>query len=108
MKTYYKTDNKIGNFDINESLEGESIEQKVERIVNNKEPITDGAPIIYTERKQGVQPDYDIRTDRWDVANQAMDYVSRSARAKRMGNLKIEVDNTKSMDGVQSSQGTDN
>ena len=52
----------------NESVEGETIEQKIERIVNNKEPINDGAPIIFTERKDGVLPGYDVRTDRWDVA----------------------------------------
>ena len=45
-----------------ECFTGESIETKVNRIVNNGEPITDGAPIIYTERKDGVLPEYDIRT----------------------------------------------
>ena len=34
-----------------ETFEGETIETKVNRIVNNGEPIKDGAPIIYTERK---------------------------------------------------------
>ena len=34
--------------------EGETIETKVARIVQNKEPITDGAPMIYTEKEQGV------------------------------------------------------
>ena len=67
----------------NDSLKGETIEMKIERIVENKEPITDGAPIIYTERKQGVLPEYDIRTDRFDLAIGAMDYVSRSQIAKR-------------------------
>ena len=45
-----------------ETFEGETIETKVNRIVNNGEPIKDGAPIIYTERKDGVLPEYDIRT----------------------------------------------
>lgn len=67
----------------NESVEGETIEQKIERVVNNKEPITDGAPIIFTERKDGVQAAYDIRTDRFDVAAEAMNYVSKSDIAKR-------------------------
>ena len=48
---------------INQSYEGESIESKVERIVTNNEPISDGAPLIYTDRKEGVLPQYDIRTD---------------------------------------------
>ena len=36
----------------NEGYEGETIEEKVARIVNNNEPITDGAPLIYTDRKK--------------------------------------------------------
>lgn len=70
-------------FTINTSYQGERIEQKIERIMNNKEPITDGAPLIYTERKDGIQPEYDIRTDRWDVAIDAMDKVDKSHKAKR-------------------------
>lgn len=68
---------------VNQSLTGETIEQKIRRIVNNKEPIHDGAPIIYTERKNGVQPEYDIRTDRFEIAVDAMDYVTKSHTAKR-------------------------
>jgi len=33
-----------GGIKINNAREGETIEQKVNRIVNNKEPIKDGAP----------------------------------------------------------------
>ena len=43
-----------------ETYEGEFIEEKVARVVENKEPIEDGAPIIYTERKDGVIPAYYI------------------------------------------------
>ena len=68
---------------VNNSLLGESIENKVCRIVNNGEPISDGAPLIYTERKDGVKEEYNIRTDRFDIALNAMDYVTKSNRAKR-------------------------
>ena len=57
--------------------------------MNNKEPIKDGAPLIYTERKDGVQPSYNIRTDRWDVAVEAMDKVTKSYHAKREERAKI-------------------
>jgi hypothetical protein len=67
----------------NASYQGESIEIKVERIVTFKEPITDGAPLIYVERKEGVQPAYDVRTDRFEVAVEAMDKVSSAKQAKR-------------------------
>lgn len=63
--------------------EGEPIEAKMRRILNNKEPISDGAPIVYTERKEGVKPEYDIRTDRFDIATEAMDKVHKSHKAKR-------------------------
>lgn len=32
-------------------LEGEPIEDKIRRILDENEPITDGAPIIYTEKR---------------------------------------------------------
>ena len=68
-----------------EVYEGESIEAKVRRIVDNKEPISDGAPIVYTEKKDGVLPQYDIRTDRWDMAIMAMDAVNRAKIARSNG-----------------------
>lgn len=59
-----------------ETYEGESIEKKIQRIVNENEPIEDGAPIIFQERAEGVKPEFNIRTDRWEVAIEAMDKVS--------------------------------
>jgi hypothetical protein len=75
-----------------EALEGETIEQKIERIVNNGEPITDGAPEIYTERKDGVLSAYNIRTDRWEIACDGMDVVHKSKEAKRDGKPKTSGD----------------
>lgn len=76
---------------VNQAVEGETIEQKVERVTVNKEPIKDGAPLIYTERKDGVQAGYDIRTDRFEVAIEAMDYVAKSVQAKRDNNAKMKI-----------------
>jgi len=78
------------SINVNSSIEGETIEKKIRRIVNNKEPITDGAPIIFTERKDGVQPAYDVRTDRWEVAIDAMDQVDKAHKAKREERHKTE------------------
>ena len=72
----------IGNV---ETFEGESIEEKVQKLIENNEPITDGAPIIYTEKKDGVLPQYDIRTDKWDIAQSAMDLANASKIAKSKG-----------------------
>ena len=83
-KTKFKIKNE-SNFDITDVFyEGESIETKVNRILINKEPIQDGAPLIYTKRQDGVLPGYNIRTDRFDVAIEAMDKVSKSKLTKRM------------------------
>jgi hypothetical protein len=92
---------------VNQSSEGETIEQKVERIVNNNEPITDGAPIMYTERKDGVPAGHDIRTDRWDVAIDAMDKVSKTYIAKREANI-VEMNKKKSGEngGAETTQST--
>ena len=94
-----------------ECVEGEPIEHKIERIVSNKEPITDGAPSIFTERKDGVISAYNIRTDRWEIASEAMDKVSGSVQAKRDAKagktkaetkvVKLEVDS-----GAKSTEGT--
>lgn len=68
---------------VNNSYEGETIETKIVRIVTQNEPIKDGAPLIFTQRKQGVLPEYDIRTDRFEIAIDAMDKITKSNLAKR-------------------------
>lgn len=73
-----------------ESFEGQSIEKKVSKLIENNEPITDGAPIIFTEKKDGVLPQYDIRTDKWDIAQSAMDLANASKIAKSKGMKKPE------------------
>lgn len=65
------------------AYEAEPIEAKVRKIFNSNEPITDATQLVYTERKDGVIPDYDIRTDRMEHAVEAMDAASRANLAKR-------------------------
>lgn len=79
-----------------EIVEGETIEQKCRRLVNNGEGIKDGAPEIFTERKDGVMAAFNIRTDRWEIAAEAMDKVAGSIDAKREEKPKTE---TKTEDG---------
>jgi len=84
---------------VNASVEGETIEQKIERIVNNKEPIKDGAPIIYTPRKEGIRPSTNIRTDRFEIAIEATDKIAKSYKARREENAKKFEENPKKEDG---------
>lgn len=83
-------------------MEGETLEQKLERVVNNGEAITDGAPEIFTERKDGVLPEYNPRTDKWDLATDAMDKVAMAKIAKRGNVVKMEP---KRDGGAESIQG---
>lgn len=84
LKTMYRTNKpRKSQMHNNSDYIGEMLEVKIERIMTNKEPITDTADIIYTERKDGVNPDYDIRTDRWEHAVEAMDAVSKTHKARR-------------------------
>lgn len=90
-----------------ELIEGERIEDKVRRLMDEKSPINDGAPIIYTERKDGVLPAYDIRTDRWEIAQKAMEENMKAISAKRKhdydavltGEKKDIVNGNKDIDG---------
>ena len=74
----YKT-----TININKSKEGQFIEAKVRRIRNNKEPIKDGAPKVFTERKEGVRPEYDPRADKWEAAVEVTTQISNSHTNKR-------------------------
>lgn len=88
-------------FDSNKSVEGETIEMKIDRFINNKETITDKGSIpIYMERKEGVNKAYNIRTDRWEVAVEAMDKVSKSYQARRDEKAKLESGNSDNTDSI--------
>lgn len=69
-----------------------SIEREVEIAETTKTPIEATAPTIFTERKDGVLPQYDIRTDRWKIAQRAMDKVAASYEAKRADWIKLNSD----------------
>lgn len=99
---YKQTAIKPTSLKVNSSKQGESIEDKIKRILNNKEPITDGAPIVYTERKDGVQPQYDIRTDRFEIAVDAMDKVTKTDLAKRENAINERQAKAEGFDSYQS------
>ena len=85
----------LTEFEPVELLEGETIEDKCRRLTETKEPITDGAPIIYTERKDGVLPAYDIRTDRWEIAQEAMAKNLKAIDAKRKADYDLMLNGDK-------------
>lgn len=94
---------------VNNSYTGESIEAKLARIIHNKQPITDGATqLIYQDRNEGINPDMDIRTDRWEHAIEAQDKISKyhmAKRKERIDALKPKTD--KNDGGPEPIQGTE-
>lgn len=55
---------------------GETLIKKCQRILDEGEPLTDGAPMIFTPKQAGVKPECNVRTDKWDIAMKAMDRVN--------------------------------
>lgn len=86
---------------------GISIEEKMRQIKANKERIEAISPNIYTERKDGVNPVYDIRTDKFEIAAEAGNMIAAThfdARNKigeeAQKNMKIEDGQAESTHGT--------
>ena len=65
-----------------ESYEGRSIEDRCKLLVETGEPIRDTSTLIFTPKEKGVMPQYDVRADKWDIAQNAMDRVNKERIAK--------------------------
>lgn len=67
--------------DPNLTYQAEPREVKLRKIINGESSnMDDGVfPTIYTEKKDGVQPEFDIRTDRFEIAIDAIDKINQSA-----------------------------
>lgn len=68
----------------NLTYEAEPREVKLRKIISGEASnMEDGVfPTIYTEKKDGVRPEYDIRTDRFEVAIEAIDKINQSAASQ--------------------------
>lgn len=78
MKTAKSRKGYINNPNL--TYEAEPREVKLRKIISGEASnIEDGVfPTIYTEKKDGVQPEFDIRTDRFEVAIDAIDKINQS------------------------------
>lgn len=76
----------------NEAYIGERIEDVIARAMSNNEPVGNESPMIYTERNVGVLPEHNVRTDRFDIAIEAMDKVSKTKVARRSMYIKNKKD----------------
>ncbi|MBB5441064.1 hypothetical protein HDC92_004768 [Pedobacter sp. AK017] len=53
---------------VNESVEGESIETRIERLMANGDENPETKELIFTRKEDGVIGGFDIRHDYWDEA----------------------------------------
>lgn len=77
MKTKWKTP-----ISVNMTEVGETIEEKLRKVLQNKEKIGQEFQLIYTNRKDGVLPEYNIRTDRFEVAQEARSKLNKYEQDK--------------------------
>lgn len=82
--------------DPNLTYQAEPREVKLRKIINGEASnMEDGVfPTIYTEKKDGVQPEYDIRTDRFEIAIDAIDKINQSV-ANQVAKSKGETEAVK-------------
>ena len=88
------------SINIHDFKEGVRLEDRVTKWTEEGTPIDDSAPIIYTERKYGVFPEHDIRTDRFELAIDAMDKVTKSRIAKSE-EADVKKDDEKPVEGAE-------
>lgn len=64
--------------------DGQSLEEFLRKAMQGKEPIQATAKLTYNDRKDGVLPQHDIRTDRWELAQEQTTayHMSRAAQQK--------------------------
>lgn len=72
----------------NDSYTAKTLEETISDMIYNKEPINETAPLIYTARADGVRPEYNIRTDKFDQALELTEKTALSRRERRMEFLK--------------------
>ena len=82
--------------DTNLTYQAEPREVKLRKIISGESnDMEDGVfPTIYTEKKDGVQPEFDIRTDRFEVAIDAIDKINQSV-ANQVAKSKGETEAVK-------------
>ena len=104
MKTINKI--RVNNFEgmIEITENGETLIKKIQRILDENEPLTDGAPMIYTPKEAGVRDDCNIRTDKWTLAMDAMDKVNNYKLNEYL--KKGEAETTKTATEGQNEGGT--
>lgn len=65
---------------INESVQGRPLCETIGEMMENKEPLRATIPVEYTDPKVGSLPQFDPRTDRWDIMQDGMHNATVAAK----------------------------
>lgn len=105
MKNIYRKGNvgQKGSIRVNNSFEGKTIEEQLRALMAGETIETKGRPMVYTEKKDGVMAETNIRSDRFQLAQDANDYVVKSNVAKRDA-LKKEAEKTSTSETTQGTE----
>lgn len=98
MYELYKNIKPTTSIECNNAIEAISIEEKMRQVTQSGEPISGDVAMVYDEPKDGVKPEYDIRTDKWEIAQNAMDYVSRQNALKTNAPVEKTVTGTENIE----------
>lgn len=80
---YKKVNANPGRIKCNNAIDGRTIESQIAEITQNKGEVPVETELIYTPKEDGVLPGYNIRTDRFEVAVEAVDKIEASRQARR-------------------------
>lgn len=106
MKNIHQSNHHIkivkNNLQVNTTADGETLEQQIERMVSNKEPMdVPNDPLMYTERQEGVLAATNIRTDRFEIAVEAHDKIHASYSARREEGQRKKEEEVKKLEPIQ-------
>lgn len=87
MKGYNAVATRSGLIRKNETQEDEALMHQLRKVktMGDQGFVTKG--VMYSERKDGVLPEFDIRTDKWVVAEQASSRASKAEINLRGGSM---------------------
>lgn len=92
-----------GQIKTNQSYVAEPLEIQLARAMSAEEPIKMGSPITYTEEQDGVVAATDIRTDRFEIAQEATNKIAKMEKSKR-----LKTQETPEKGSTQTTQNTEN
>lgn len=91
--------NRSSNLECEQPYEGESLAREIERFQEEGGEIEMGSPLIFTKKSDGVRPETNIRTDRFEMAQDRMQIANEAKNAQRA--KKKADDEAKSQPGVE-------